>query len=137
MNFVSDYHHRSFILSTIVFIVLRFDIRDTFTIRRIIKSRKCKRAAYLRRIRYTAASARTRSNRFKKRNDSPSFQNSPFLHQRYDPNTLQITHRNVRSPSARYEDIAADPCTTNGDILPFVETRTHYEDKFDRYHLFS
>ncbi|GFW67210.1 ATP-dependent DNA helicase [Trichonephila clavipes] len=65
-----------------------------------------------------------------------------FLHQHNDPNTLQIMYHNVQSLNAHYEDIAADPCVMNSNILLFAETWTVVGDKFafdhfDHYHLVS
>ncbi|GFR27550.1 ATP-dependent DNA helicase [Trichonephila clavata] len=63
-----------------------------------------------------------------------------FLHQHNDPNTLQIMYHNVQSLNAHHEDIAADPCMMNCNILLFAETWTVVGDKFaldhfDHYHL--
>ncbi|GBN30786.1 hypothetical protein AVEN_103957-1 [Araneus ventricosus] len=65
-----------------------------------------------------------------------------FLHQHNDPNTLQIMYHNVQSLNAHYEDIAADPCKMNSDILLLAETWTIVKDEFeldsfDHYHLVS
>ncbi|GFQ75744.1 ATP-dependent DNA helicase [Trichonephila clavata] len=65
-----------------------------------------------------------------------------FLHQHNDPNTLQIMYHNVQSLNAHHEDIAADPCMMNSNILLFAETWTVVGDKFaldhfDHYHLLS
>ncbi|GFX70554.1 ATP-dependent DNA helicase [Trichonephila clavipes] len=65
-----------------------------------------------------------------------------FLHQHNNPNTLQIMYHNVQSLNAHYEDIAADPCVINSNILLFAETWTVVGDKFafghfDDYHLVS
>ncbi|GFR02563.1 ATP-dependent DNA helicase [Trichonephila clavata] len=65
-----------------------------------------------------------------------------FLHQHNDPNTLQIMYHNVQSLNAHHEDIAADPCMMNSNILLFAETWTVVGDKFafdhfHHYHLLS
>ncbi|GFX05154.1 uncharacterized protein TNCV_1958101 [Trichonephila clavipes] len=51
-------------------------------------------------------------------------------------------YHNVQSLNAHYEDIAADPCVMNSNILVFAETWTVVGDKFafdhfDHYHLVS
>ncbi|GBM59807.1 hypothetical protein AVEN_154362-1, partial [Araneus ventricosus] len=78
-------------------------------------------------------------NRLKENSIIPKY---AFLHQHNDPHTLQIMYHNVQSLNAHYEDIAADPCTMNSDILLFAETWTIVKDEFPlnnfhHHHLFS
>ncbi|GBM96433.1 hypothetical protein AVEN_133800-1 [Araneus ventricosus] len=77
--------------------------------------------------------------RLKANSNIPKF---AFLHRHNEPNTLQILYHNVQSLHAHYEDIAADPCMMNSNILLFAETWTVFKDKFqldrfDYYHLSS
>ncbi|GBN96648.1 hypothetical protein AVEN_237176-1 [Araneus ventricosus] len=53
-----------------------------------------------------------------------------FLHQHNDHQTIQIMYHNIQSLNAHYEDIAANPCNMNSDILLFAETWTVVKDKF-------